>query len=170
MNPGTKAHRWSAGSDEGFGGPGGRRKRLARRECTLPVGGTTVTASLYGESRTGSIGCQFGQSPQMISPLPTAPRPRHGEDRLASGRAADQSTRIHGLNFNQPDRPDRMMAILEYLVAFHYDAPGIDPGKGAKVLAGSKDDSRMSDVLTKWGRARSDRDDRRPIEGETPAP
>ena len=43
-----------------------------------------------------------------------------------------------------------MMAILEYLVAFHYDAPGIDPGKGAKVLAEAKDDSRKSEVLTKW--------------------
>jgi len=42
------------------------------------------------------------------------------------------------------------MAILEYLVAFHYDAPGIDPGKGAKVLAEAKDDSRKSEVLTKW--------------------
>ena len=63
-----------------------------------------------------------------------------------------------------------MMPTLEYLVAFLYDAPGIDHGKGAKVMAGSKDDSRMSEVLTKWGRARSDRDDRRPIEGETPAP
>ncbi len=117
----------------------------------------------------GAIGCQFGQSPQMISP-PTAPRPRHGEDRLGSGRAADQSTSIHGLNFNQPDRPYWMMPTLEYLVAFLYDAPGIDHGEGAKVMAGSKDDSRMSEVLTKWGRARSDRDDRRPIEGETPAP
>ncbi|MED6307669.1 MAG: hypothetical protein VX563_06630 [Planctomycetota bacterium] len=47
MNPGTRAHRWYAGSDEGFGGPGGPGKRLARREYPLLVGGTIVTVSLY---------------------------------------------------------------------------------------------------------------------------
>ncbi|MDG2291029.1 MAG: dienelactone hydrolase family protein [Phycisphaerales bacterium] len=72
-----------------------------------------------------------------------------GTDGVQMQHLAYQSTRLFGLNFNNPDRPYSMIPTLEYSVAFLYDVLDINRQEGQKVMAAAKSDPRISEVLSK---------------------
>ena len=72
-----------------------------------------------------------------------------GTDGVQMQHLAYQSTKLYGLNFNNPDRPYSMIPTLEYSVAFLYDVLDINRQEGQKVMAAAKSDSRISEVRSK---------------------
>ena len=72
-----------------------------------------------------------------------------GTDGVQMQHLAYKSTKLYGLNFNEPDRPYSMIPTLEYSVAFLYDILDINRREGQKVMAEAKSDARISEVLSK---------------------
>ncbi|MDG2054350.1 MAG: dienelactone hydrolase family protein [Phycisphaerales bacterium] len=72
-----------------------------------------------------------------------------GTDGVQMQHLAYQSTKLYGLNFNNPDRPYSMIPTLEYSVAFLYDILDINRQEGQEVMAAAKSDARISEVLSK---------------------
>lgn len=72
-----------------------------------------------------------------------------GTDGVQMQHLAYQSTKLYGLNFNNPDRPYTMIPTLEYSVAFLYDVLDIDRREGRKVMESARKDARISEVRSK---------------------